>query len=205
MSGPLHTPLYCPSVDSADPSMNYCSACGEPVALRVPPGDNRERYVCDACETVHYTNPRVVTGCLVTWEDQVLLCQRAIAPRQGYWTLPAGFLENGETAEQGAARETWEEARADVELDDLYTMFSLPHISQIYLFYRARLTRPEFAAGEETQAAGLFREQEIPWDELAFPVIRETLEHYFHDRKRDQFHIRSRSIIIDPARRRGWR
>ncbi len=184
--------------------MNYCSACGKPVVFRVPPGDNRERFMCEHCDTVHYSNPRIVTGCLATWEDRVLLCKRAIDPRRGYWTLPAGFLENGETAEAGAIRETWEEARAEVELDDLYTLFSLPHISQVYMFYRARLTAPEFSVGEETEAIGLFGKQDIPWEQLAFPVVRETLEHYFHDRERKEFQIRSRSLIVDPARRRGW-
>ncbi len=184
--------------------MKYCSACGHTVAYRIPPGDSRERFMCEHCDTVHYQNPRVVTGCLVTWEDQVLLCRRAIAPRSGFWTLPAGFLENGETAEAGALRETWEEARARVELDDLYTLFSLPHISQIYLFYRARLAAPQFEAGEETQAVALFREEEIPWDELAFPVVRETLEHYFRDLPRQEFRIRTRSLFVDPAKRRGW-
>jgi len=184
--------------------MNYCSACGEAVVFRVPPGDDRERFMCEHCATVHYTNPRVVTGCLVTWEDRVLLCKRAIEPRRGYWTLPAGFLENGEAAEAGAVRETWEEARAEVVLDDLYTVFSLPHISQIYMFYRARLERQEFAAGDETEDIGLFREGDVPWRELAFPVIRETLEHYFHDRTREHFPVRSRSLIVDPAQRRSW-
>ena len=184
--------------------MKYCSTCGGTVSYRVPPGDNRERFVCELCETVHYQNPRVVTGCLVTWEDRVLLCKRAIAPRRGYWTLPAGFLENGETTEAGARRETWEEARAEVELDDLYTLFSLPHISQIYMFYRGRLTSPRYAAGPESEAVGLFTESEIPWDELAFPVVRDTLQHYFQDRARDEFRIRSSSLIVDPARRRGW-
>lgn len=185
--------------------MNYCSACGRVVVRRVPPGDNRERYVCEHCDTVHYQNPRVVTGCLVTWQDQVLLCRRGIAPRRGYWTLPAGFLENGESAEDGARRETWEEARAEVELDDLYTVFSLPHISQIYLFYRARLVRAEFAAGQETEAVALYGEADVPWDELAFPVVRDTLRHYFSDRARREFRTRSASLVVDPAKRRGWR
>jgi len=184
--------------------MNYCSACGQPVVFRVPPGDSRERFMCEHCETVHYQNPRIVTGCLVTWQERVLLCKRAIAPRRGFWTLPAGFLENGETAEAGALRETWEEARADVALDDLYTVFSLPHISQIYLFYRGRLERPEFAPGEETEAVELFAEHDVPWDELAFPVVRETLEHYFRDCREDSFRIRARSLIVDPAKRRGF-
>ncbi|MFW6093551.1 MAG: NUDIX hydrolase [Pseudomonadota bacterium] len=184
--------------------MKYCSACGQAVAYRVPSGDDRERYVCDHCDTIHYQNPRVVTGCLVTWEDRVLLCKRAIAPRRGFWTLPAGFLENGESTEAGAVRETWEEARADVILDDLYTLFSLPHISQIYMFYRARLERRAFAAGDESQAVELFREADVPWDELAFPVVKETLEHFFHDRRRKDFRIRTRTLVVDPARRRGW-
>ncbi len=163
--------------------------------------------MCEHCETVHYQNPRVVTGCLVTWEDRVLLCKRAIAPRRGYWTLPAGFLENGESTEAGALRETWEEACARVEVDDLYTVFSLPHISQIYMFYRGRLTAPEFAAGDETEAVALFSEADVPWSELAFPVIHETLEHFFDDRRRNDFRIRARNLIIDPATRRGpdWR
>ena len=182
--------------------MKYCSTCGNEVVFRVPPGDNRERFMCEHCQTVHYQNPRVVTDCLVTWEDQVLLCKRSIHPRKGYWTLPAGFLENGESVEAGAVRETWEEARARVEPDDLYTMYSLPHISQIYVFYRAHLLAPEFAAGDETEAVGLFREPDIPWDELAFPVVRETLEHYFKDRESNHFPIRESSLQIDPSKRR---
>jgi ADP-ribose pyrophosphatase YjhB (NUDIX family) len=185
--------------------MNFCSACGSAVVYQVPPGDSRERYVCEQCATVHYQNPRVVAGCLATWGERVLLCKRAIAPRKGYWTLPAGFLENGETTEAGALRETWEEACARVELDDLYTLFSLPHISQIYLFYRGRLQTPDYAAGQETEAVALFREEDVPWDELAFPVVRETLEHFFADRARNEFRIRSRSLVIDPTARRGWR
>jgi len=182
--------------------MKYCSACGNEVVYRIPPGDSRPRFLCESCETVHYQNPRVVTGCLVTWEDRVLLCRRNIEPRRGYWTLPAGFLENGETAEAGAIRETWEEAQARVELDDLYTLFSLPHISQIYMFFRGRLLAPEYAAGAESEAVELFREEDIPWGELAFPVVRETLEHFFADRIDRRFRIRSSNIIVDPTRRR---
>jgi ADP-ribose pyrophosphatase YjhB (NUDIX family) len=182
--------------------MKYCSSCGHEVVYRVPEGDSRPRFLCERCDTVHYQNPRVVTGCLATWEDRVLLCKRNIEPRRGYWTLPAGFLENGETAEAGAIRETWEEARAQVAVDDLYTLYSLPHISQIYLFFRGRLLGPEYAAGEESQAVELFREDEIPWDELAFPVVRETLRHFFADREHDSFRIRASNLIVDPSRRR---
>lgn len=164
---------------------------------KVPAGDNRERFVCDHCETVHYVNPRVVAGCLPVWEDRVLLCQRAIAPRAGYWTLPAGFLENNETIVAGATRETFEEANAVVANLDLYTVFSLPHISQVYLFFRAELSTPDFAPGFESRAVRLFEEAEIPWEELAFPVIRDTLKHYFEDRASGVFPVRSRDIIVD--------
>jgi ADP-ribose pyrophosphatase YjhB (NUDIX family) len=176
--------------------MKYCSACGNEVTLGVPSGDNRERFVCEHCDTIHYQNPRIITGCLAIWEDQVLLCKRAINPRSGFWTLPAGFLENGETTQAGAARETWEEAQAKVAIDDLYTMFSLPHISQVYLFYRAQLIDGAFSAGHETEQVALFREEDIPWSELAFPVIRDTLQHYFKDRIHNQFAVHTGDIII---------
>ena len=174
--------------------MKFCSSCGNQVVFRIPEGDNRERYLCEHCETIHYQNPRVVAGCLPVWEDQVLLCRRAIDPRSGFWTLPAGFLENGETVQEGALRETWEEACARVVEPSLYTMFSLPHISQIYLFYRGELADLEFAAGEETLEVALFREHDIPWDSLAFPVITQTLEHFFSDRISGEYPVRSTAI-----------
>jgi ADP-ribose pyrophosphatase YjhB (NUDIX family) len=180
--------------------MKYCSACGNEVVLKVPAGDNRERFLCEHCDTIHYQNPRVVTGCLAIWDEQVLLCKRSINPRSGYWTLPAGFLENGETAQAGAARETWEEAQARVEIDDLYTMFSLPHISQIYLFYKAQLVDGSFAAGEETAEVALFREENVPWTELAFPVVRDTLQHCFRDRINNRFGLHTDDIIISRDR-----
>lgn len=181
--------------------MKYCSNCGQPVSRKVPTGDNRERFVCVHCDTVHYVNPRIVAGCLPVWESRVLLCQRAISPRDGFWTLPAGFLENHETVVDGAIRETFEEANAVVVNPDLYTVFSLPHISQIYLFYRAELATPEFAPGFESREVALFEEADIPWDRLAFPVVTETLEHYFADRGSGVFPVRSRDIVIerDPA------
>ena len=179
--------------------MKFCSSCGEQVVFRIPEGDNRERFLCEHCDTVHYQNPRVVTGCLPVWEERVLLCRRAIDPRSGFWTLPAGFLENGESVEEGALRETREEACAVVVSPNLYTMFSLPHISQIYLFYRGELAAPDFAAGEETLDVALFAESDIPWDELAFPVITQTLQHFFADRKRGEFPVRSAEIRRRPA------
>lgn len=177
--------------------MNYCSNCGAPVSQKIPEGDNRVRFVCDECERIHYQNPRVITGCLPIHEDRVLLCKRAIDPRSGYWTLPAGFMENGETAATGALRETREEAMANAEIIDLYTMFSLPHISQVYLFYRARLLDLDFGAGEESLDVRLFAEEEIPWENLAFPVITQTLQHYFKDRARDEYPVRALDIIIN--------
>ena len=180
--------------------MKFCSACGNPLTVQIPSGDNRERFVCTACDTIHYINPRIVAGCLPVWEDQVLLCRRAIEPRRGYWTLPAGFLENGESIASGAARETLEEANARVEDLSLYTVFSLPHISQAYMFYRAKLMDLDFSSGEESLEVRLFREQDIPWDELAFPVITQSLEFYFADRQQADYPVREREIFI---RRRG--
>ena len=176
--------------------MKFCPNCGAPVTLRVPPDDNRERHVCDRCETVHYQNPKVVTGCLPLWRDRVLLCRRAIEPRRGYWTLPAGFLENGETTEAGAIRETWEEAEARVEKTTLYTVFSLPHISQIYLFYRAEIVEGRYGVGAESNAAELFAESDIPWTELAFPVVTDTLRHYFEDRKQGLYPVHESEILF---------
>ncbi len=176
--------------------MKFCSQCGNPVSRLVPPGDSRERFVCEACETIHYQNPRIVTGCLPIWEDRVLLCKRAIQPRKDCWTLPAGFLENHETCEAGAARETWEEARARVTDQALYTVFSLPHISQVYFFYRAQLIDGVFAVGEETLEVALFAEDEIPWNELAFPVVGKTLKHFFGDRRDRRFPVRTEDLFV---------
>ena len=181
--------------------MKFCSSCAGTITLRVPADDTRERFVCLQCEAIHYTNPKVVTGCLPVWEDKVLLCKRAIEPRRGYWTLPAGFLENGETMEAGAARETWEEAEARVANTRLYTVFSLPHISQVYTFYRAELVNGEFGVGSESLATDLFAEADIPWDELAFPVVTDTLKHYFADRRSNVFPVHDGEIQF--ARRLG--
>ncbi len=177
--------------------MKFCSRCGEPVSQRIPEGDTKPRYVCDVCERIHYQNPRIIAGCLPIHEDKVLLCKRAINPRSGMWTIPAGFMENNESISQGALRETAEEANANVEILDLYTVFSLPHISQVYMFFRARLTDLNFSAGDETVETRLFDEAEIPWNELAFPVITQTLEYYFKDRKTDSFPVRTLDIIYE--------
>lgn len=169
--------------------MKYCSLCGARVEIKVPEGDSLPRAVCTECQTIHYQNPRIVAGTLPVWQDQVLLCRRAIAPREGYWTLPAGYLENSETVAAGAARETREEANATVSNLQLYSVFSLPHISQVYMFFRADLEGPDYSSGPESLEVELFSEQDIPWDELAFPVITITLQHYFTDRKTNTFPI----------------
>jgi len=161
----------------------------------IPEGDDRKRHVCDGCETIHYQNPNIITGCLPIHEDRVLLCRRAIEPRHGFWTLPAGFMENGETTEQGALRESWEEAEASIESQGLYTLFNLPQINQVYMFYRGTLSDLKFAPGLESLEVALFAEEEIPWKELAFPVVKKTLKHYFSDRTNDHFPFRSEDLI----------
>ena len=181
--------------------MKYCSQCGESVSHRVPDGDHLPRHVCDTCDTIHYQNPKIITGCLPVYENKVLLCLRAIEPREGCWTLPAGFMENGETSSHGALRETWEEANARAEILDLYTVFSLPHISQIYMFYRAQLTDLDFYPGVESHETRLFDEHEIPWDNLAFPVITETLKYFFSDYEQGHFPIRNQDIIANREKR----
>ncbi|MCK9505541.1 MAG: NUDIX hydrolase [Porticoccaceae bacterium] len=183
--------------------MKYCSHCAEELVFNIPPGDNRERHVCPACNAVHYHNPRIITGCIPIHENRILLCKRAIEPRSGYWTLPAGFLENGETIAEGAARETREEACASVTLKELYGVFDVPHIGQVHMFYRATLNDLNFQPGAESLETRLFREAEIPWDRLAFPVIRIILEHYFENSKTGQFTMKTARVDRSPPRSRS--
>jgi ADP-ribose pyrophosphatase YjhB (NUDIX family) len=183
--------------------MKYCSNCGNPVELRIPAGDDRNRFVCARCETIHYQNPRLIVGCLVTHGERVLLCRRAIEPRKNFWTLPAGFMENGETTLAGAQRETWEEARARVVNATLYRVFDLPHISQVYMFYRGELADGVYGVGPESLASDLFEERDIPWDQLAFPVVMETLREYLADRRSGQFPVRASGL--DPRWHEWWR
>ncbi|WP_426190224.1 NUDIX hydrolase [Massilia sp. DWR3-1-1] len=168
--------------------MNFCSECAHPVALAIPEGDNRPRFVCTACGTIHYQNPKLVVGSLPVWEHEgdlkVMLCRRAIEPRYGYWTLPAGFMENAETTAAAAIRETVEEAGANIELGPLFAMLNVAHVHQVHLFYLARLVDLDYAAGIESLEVQLFGEREIPWADLAFPTIRTTLELFFADRRR---------------------
>jgi ADP-ribose pyrophosphatase YjhB (NUDIX family) len=175
--------------------MKFCSQCASPVALRIPEGDNRPRFTCDQCGTIHYSNPNIVAGCIAEHEDAIILCQRAIEPRRGLWTLPAGFMENNETVEEGAMRETLEEANAHVDRLQLYAMYSIPHISQVYMMFRSRLLNTDFGPGAESLAVELFREHEIPWDEIAFPVIRETLQRYFEQKRSGAFELLSGTIL----------
>ncbi|MBK7660102.1 MAG: NUDIX hydrolase [Betaproteobacteria bacterium] len=175
--------------------MTHCNVCGTAVETKIPPGDTHSRAVCPACGHIQYQNPKPVVGSVPEWEDgRILLCRRAIDPRHGKWTLPAGFMENGETAAEGAAREALEQANARVQVGELYTFYSLPHISQLYVFFRARLVDLDFSPGEESLEVRLFAESEIPWDELAFASVTRTLEHYFADRKAGRFVARAGDI-----------
>jgi ADP-ribose pyrophosphatase YjhB (NUDIX family) len=167
--------------------MNFCSTCGARVELRIPPGDNLPRHVCVSCGAIHYENPRIIVGCVPEWEGRVLLCRRAIEPRLGLWTVPAGFMENGETTSEGARRETLEEANARVEVGDLFALYNIPHISQVYMLFRARLLDLDFSAGAETLELKLCSELDIPWDEIAFATVRNTLTHYFNDMRKGAF------------------
>ncbi|MCB8887688.1 NUDIX hydrolase [Vreelandella malpeensis] len=180
--------------------MNFCSQCGEKVRLAVPEGDDRPRYLCDACGTIHYQNPRIVAGTLPVLGDKVLLCRRAIAPRKGYWTLPAGYMENAETTREAGLRETWEEATASVELKELYTLIDLPHINQVYMIFLAEL-RGDFAPGVESLEVALFDERDIPWDALAFPTIERTLAHFFEDRRTGRFSLHMSTITPEDRER----
>ena len=170
-------------------NIKHCKVCGGAAVYSVPADDNRERATCTVCQTIHYENPLNVVGTLPVWGDQVLLCRRNIEPRYGLWTLPAGFMELGETVAEGALRETVEEAGAHIELQGLYTVLNVARVGQVHLFYRARLLDTEFAPGPESIEAKLFREDEVPWDEIAFRTTRETLKRFFADQRRGQFDV----------------
>jgi ADP-ribose pyrophosphatase YjhB (NUDIX family) len=162
--------------------MKFCSTCGSSVAFETPPGDHLPRFICHTCETIHYQNPRIIAGCVPVWEDKILICRRAIEPRHGYWTLPAGFMENGESVENGAAREAQEEALADVEIGSLLAVVNVIHAHQVHMMFRARLRNLEFGVGAESLEVKLVREDEIPWGELAFQSIKFSLERFLADR-----------------------
>lgn len=176
-------------------AMNFCSECAAPVKHEMPEDDNRLRYICTNCGTIHYQNPKIIVGCIPEYEGQLLLCRRAIEPRYGLWTLPAGFMENGETVEQGAIRETMEEANAEVEIIELFTMLSAPRINQVLMLFRAKLLNLDFHAGSESLDVRLFDEKDIPWDDLAFLMIKESMRLYFDDKQRGQFSIHRQKLI----------
>lgn len=162
--------------------MKFCDECGAPVRLRVPPGDHLPRYVCDACGTIHYHNPRLVVGCVPEHEGRILLCRRAIEPRRGYWTVPAGFMENDETLQQAAARESREEALAEVTIGSLLSVVHVLHAHQVHVFFRATLPAARYGVGAESLEVALVEPGEIPWEEIAFPSTDFTLRRYLEDR-----------------------
>jgi ADP-ribose pyrophosphatase YjhB (NUDIX family) len=171
--------------------MNFCSQCGQPVTLRVPEGDHLPRHVCTACGTVHYQNPKIVAGCVPEHEGRILLCRRAIEPRRGYWTIPAGFMENGETTQEAARRESIEEALAEVEIGSLLAVVHVLHADQVHVMFRARLPKPEFGAGAESLEVMLCDEESIPWRDIAFRSVDFALRRYLEDRRagREQHHF----------------
>lgn len=183
MTAALRATVYFP----APRAQNFCSQCGNVISRRIPDDDNRMRDVCDNCGAIHYQNPRMVLGTIPVWEGKVLLCRRAIEPRHGFWTLPAGFMELGETTEEGAARETREEAGANFVMGELFSLLDIPHVDQVHIFYLAQLTDAHFDPGPESLEAQLFDEADIPWDELAFRSISTTLRLFFADRAQGKF------------------
>jgi ADP-ribose pyrophosphatase YjhB (NUDIX family) len=180
--------------------MKFCNQCAAPVQLRVPAGDNLPRYVCDACGAIHYQNPRLVVGCVPEHEDRILLCRRAIEPRRGYWTVPAGFMENGETLQEAAARESREEALAEVTVGSLLSVVHVLHAEQVHVFFRATLPAARFAVGSESLEVALVAAADIPWDDIAFPSTDYTLRRYLEDKAagREPYHF----TTIDRRQRR---
>jgi ADP-ribose pyrophosphatase YjhB (NUDIX family) len=174
--------------------IKHCRVCGTATAYAVPAEDNRPRAVCGSCGEIHYENPLNVVGTVPVWGDRVLLCRRNIEPRHGFWTLPAGFMELGESTAEGALRETVEEAGAEVELEGLFTLLNVVRVGQVHLYYRARMLSTRLDPGPETIEARLFSEDEVPWDALAFRTVRRTLEHFFEDRRQGRFGVHAGDI-----------
>jgi ADP-ribose pyrophosphatase YjhB (NUDIX family) len=178
--------------------LNFCSNCGSPVESKIPEGDHLPRFVCTSCNMVHYKNPLLVLGCVPEWQKKILLCRRAIEPRRGFWTVPAGFMENGETMQQAAARECYEEALATVEVGTLLAVVNVTRANQVHVMFRARLLEPKFAPGPESLEVALYDETDVPWSELAFASGEFALRQYFADRSagQDEHHfteLKSRS------------
>ena len=181
--------------------IKYCNQCGAPTVIKIPHGDNLPRAVCESCGFIQYENPRVIVGCIAEWEDKILLCKRAIEPRLGYWTLPAGFLENNETSQEGALRETLEEANARATIIAPFSLIDIPHINQIYLLYRAQLANASFSTTFESSEVALFNETTLPWDEIAFAAIKKSLEHYFDDKRKDIFTLHVETINVSTQKK----
>lgn len=175
--------------------MKFCSNCAAPVAKRVPPGDSLPRWVCDQCGEIHYQNPKLVVGTIAEQEGRVLLCRRAIEPRYGYWTLPAGYMENDESTGQAAVRETREEAGAKIELGEPFSMISIPYVNQVHLFYRAKLLEIDFRPGDETLEVAMVEESQVPWKELAFRTVSMTLKLWFEDRRAGAFGFHASELL----------
>ncbi len=178
--------------------MKFCSHCGGGIEHKVPVDDNRPRHVCITCGTIHYQNPNIVAGTIPVFEDRILLCKRAIEPRHGFWTLPAGFMENQETTTEAALRETWEEAEARVQIESLYTVINVPQIDQVHMYFRATMVDGNFGAGPESLEVRLFDEAEIPWSELAFPTVKKTLQLFLEERKQGTFGVHVSDIVRPP-------
>lgn len=182
------------------PAMKYCSDCGQGVELRVPAGDHLPRHVCPKCGAIHYRNPKVIVGCIPEWEERILMCRRAIEPRLGRWTFPAGFLELNETTAQGAAREALEEGRTEVEIGELFVVISVPYVSQVYMIHRARMKTPSCGPTIESSEVVLMREDQIPWDEIAFPTIYQSLKFFFADRASGERSVHTLDLTVRPRR-----
>jgi ADP-ribose pyrophosphatase YjhB (NUDIX family) len=181
--------------------MKFCSTCGHGVELKTPPGDHLQRFICANCGEIHYRNPKVIVGCIPEWEDgRIVMCKRNIEPRLGKWTFPAGFLELSETSGQGAAREAFEESLAEVEITGLLAVINVPYVSQVYVIHRARLLRPQCGPTPESSEVRLMREDQIPWDEIAFPTVWHSLKFFFADRAKDSPGFHELDLIRRPIR-----
>ena len=178
--------------------IRFCTHCGGSISRHAPPGDGRARAICESCGTIHYENPKLVVGCIPVWEDRILLCRRAIEPRYGFWTLPAGFMENGESTADGAARETVEEAGARVHDLQAFALIDVPYVHQVHLYFIAKLTDLAFSSGDESLETKLYTESEIPWDDLSFRTVIETLKHFFADRARGTFGFHRETLTYPP-------
>lgn len=178
--------------------MNFCSACGATVSLKIPEMEDRLRYVCDQCGMIHYQNPKIITGVVIESEQKILLCKRAIEPRYGFWTMPAGFMENGESTEQAAAREAYEEAGTVLTEMQLFAVVNIPYVNQVHVMYRAQLVNGEFAAGVESLEVKLFHEDEIPWADLAFSSVSKTLQCFLQDRQQKHWQVHNLVLTKEP-------